>query len=158
MDSVLVCALDRARPSSPAAAAKAASVYRLDFEQGRCLLADQRLSREQRLRRRVDFLRCYRQGRKKHGSLASLHFHPNSLDDPRLGITASRKVGNSVVRHRIKRRVREVFRCYARRDELASLDVVVHLKPQSSRADFQDLESELEKLFGRLPTSPRVRE
>lgn len=158
MVSVPVCALDKARPSSPAAVAKVASVYRLDSEQGSCLLSDQSLKREQRLRRRIDFLRCYRQGRKKHGSLASLHFHPNALEDPRLGITASRKVGNSVVRHRIKRRVREIFRRSERRAQLASLDVVVHLKPTSSRASFQELEGELERLFRRLPSKARVRE
>ncbi len=122
------------------------------------MLSDQSLRREQRLRRRVDFLRCYRQGRKKHGSLASLHFHPNALDDSRLGITASRKVGNSVVRHRIKRRVREIFRRSERRAQLASLDVVVHLKPSSSRANFQELEGEIERLLGRLPSTARVRE
>lgn len=33
-----------------------------------------------------------------------------SLDSPRLGITASRRVGNSVVRTRAKRLIREAFR------------------------------------------------
>ena len=42
----------------------------------------------------------------------------------RLGITASRKVGNAVVRNRVKRRIREWFR-RGGQAQLAGLDVVV---------------------------------
>ena len=44
------------------------------------------------------------------------------MRDVRLGITASRKVGNSVVRHRLKRRVREVFRRFEGRDSMSVFD------------------------------------
>jgi ribonuclease P protein component len=36
---------------------------------------------------------------------------PNDKHETRLGITVSGKVGNSVVRNRIKRQIREFFRC-----------------------------------------------
>ncbi|HEY7215351.1 MAG TPA: ribonuclease P protein component, partial [Thermoanaerobaculia bacterium] len=55
--------------------------------------AGERLTSEERLRRRTDYLRCYRTGRRRHGPLAILYFVPNQLGHPRLGITASRKVG-----------------------------------------------------------------
>ena len=45
-------------------------------------------------------------------------------DRGRLGITASRKVGNAVVRNRVKRRIREWFRRTGR-SELAGWDVIV---------------------------------
>ena len=80
----------------------------------------------------------------------SLHYHPNASRDVRIGITASRKVGKSVVRHRLKRRVREVFRRFKRRDSLRSMDVVVHLKPAASRADFVELATEIERLLASL--------
>lgn len=119
------------------------------------------LTRDQRMRRRADFLRCYRQGLRKHGSLAALHYHPNDQQQTRLGITASRKVGNSVVRHLLKRRVREIFRRFEQRDALAATDVVVHLKPAAKTSDFKSLEGELERLFHhaiRFPEArPRVR-
>ena len=66
------------------------------------------------------------------------------------GITASRKVGNSVVRHRLKRRVREIFRRFKGRDRLMPIDVVVHLKPAAARADFAGITAELERLLGSL--------
>ena len=99
------------------------------------------------MRRRADYQRCYRRGLRKHGSLAALHYHPNEQQETRLGITASRKVGNSVVRHLLKRRVREIFRRFEHRDALAAIDVVVHLKPAAKNSDFKDLESELERLL-----------
>ena len=58
---------------------------------------------EERLRRRAEFQRCYRQGRRYHGPLATLHFiEPvGALAHSRLGITVTRKVGGAVVRHRL---------------------------------------------------------
>lgn len=102
------------------------------------------------MRRRADFLRCYRSGDRHHGALLRLHFHPNDERIARLGITASRKVGKAVVRHRLKRRVREIFRTWNRRAELPALDVVVHLKPEAGKSDFQALKTELERLLSRL--------
>ena len=50
----------------------------------------------------------------------------------RLGITASRKVGNAVTRNRVKRRIREWFR-RGGRDLLAGLDVVVIARASAAR-------------------------
>lgn len=95
----------------------------------------ERFRSDDRLRRRADFLRCYRTGRRRTGSLSILYFAPNTEGRPRLGVTASRKVGNSVVRHRLKRRIRETYRRWQGRGDLPSLDLVVHLKPEAAKAD-----------------------
>ena len=110
----------------------------------------ERFRRGDKLRRRVEFLRCYRLGGRKSGSLATLHFHPNE-EGTRLGITASRKVGKAVVRQRVKRRVREIFRRWKGRPKLVGLDIVVHLKPAAGGAEYEVLKSELETLLSRLP-------
>lgn len=80
----------------------------------------------------------------------SIHYHPNATRDTRLGITASRKVGNSVVRHVLKRRVREIFRRSGRRNNPGSMDVVVHLRPAAARAGFDMLAAEIERLLASL--------
>ena len=103
------------------------------------------LRREEGLRRRADFLQCYRSGSRRHGSLVILYFRKRPPEPPfaRIGITASRKVGGSVVRHRIKRRIREIYRRWSRRRELPPLDIVVHVLPTARMAGFGDLKKEL---------------
>lgn len=111
----------------------------------------ERLTREEKLRRRRDYLRCYREGRRRHGTFAILYFVPNEQQHPRLGITASRKVGKAVVRQRLKRRVKEIYRRWEERDRLPAMDLVVHLKPAAARTGFRELEAELQRLLRGLP-------
>ena len=115
----------------------------------------ERLPREHTLRRSADYLRCYRRGRRLRGDLVRLHVAGNELGHPRLGVTASRKVGKAVVRNRVKRRVREVFRRWPRRGELPGADLVVHLEPAVAGAPFGKLAAEFEELLGRVATGAR---
>lgn len=109
--------------------------------------AGERLHGRERLRRRTDYLRCYRTGRRRHGNLAILYHAPNDLGHPRLGITASRKVGRAVARNRLKRRIREIYRRWQDRSQLPALDLVIHLKPEAGRSGFTELRAELLRLF-----------
>lgn len=114
-------------------------------------ISSERFRRRDKVRRSVEYLRCYRHGVRRHGSLLTLYFHPNEEMSARLGITASRKVGKAVVRERLKRRVREIFRRSTRRAELPPMDIVVHLRPGAGEAAFGALRSELEELLAGLP-------
>lgn len=84
------------------------------------------------------------------GSLARLHYARNSLGHARLGITASRKVGNAVVRNRLKRRVREIYRRWPDRGRMPAVDVVVHLLPAARPSDFPTFRAEFVGLLERL--------
>lgn len=70
----------------------------------------------------------------------------------RLGITASRRVGNAVARNRVKRHVREWFRKLVR-DEVA--DWIVIARPGSSERCGAEVARELDELVGRLGQSAR---
>ena len=109
---------------------------------------EQGLGRAARVRRRGEYLRAYRRGRRRTGELVVLHFVPNVAGAPRVGVTVSRKVGNSVVRHRVKRRILEAYRRSSWRGDLPPWDFVVHVKPAAATADHAAVRQELDRLFG----------
>ncbi len=69
-----------------------------------------RLTKANRILKRSDFLRISKCGTRVSNRDFLAVFGPNRLSCTRLGITVTRKVGNSVTRNRIKRFVREYFR------------------------------------------------
>jgi ribonuclease P protein component len=108
---------------------------------------DESLPSHERLRKRADYLRCYRTGRRRTGALVILYIAANSSGHPRMGITATRKVGNSVVRHRLKRWIKEIYRRWPERGRLAAVDLVVHLKPEVKTAGHGEVEHDLRRLL-----------
>ncbi|RMF46781.1 MAG: ribonuclease P protein component [Deltaproteobacteria bacterium] len=76
---------------------------------------DQRFPARLRLRKRPEFIRCKQMGRKIHTSHFLVYALENDGDESRLGVTVSRRVGNAVVRNRVKRLVREFFRSHKTR-------------------------------------------
>ncbi|MCB1033995.1 MAG: ribonuclease P protein component [Acidobacteria bacterium] len=116
---------------------------------------DESLKRAERLSRSAEYQHCYRSGRRLYGTAVNLHFRESENGGPRLGITASRKVGKSVVRHRLKRQIREVFRRWPHRRQLPAVDLVIHLKPGAGDLSFRQVRSEVEGLLGRLRSGPR---
>lgn len=75
---------------------------------------------------------------------------PGKTSETRLGITASRKVGNSVERNRAKRLVREVFRLHRAKLQPGS-DIVVIVRAGADKLSFEHAESELGSiLFGNV--------
>lgn len=72
------------------------------------------ISKEMRLRQRVDYVAVQEAGKKLHGRhvLAIAQQRTHETLGGRLGITVTRKVGNAVVRNRIKRLIREWLRTH----------------------------------------------
>jgi ribonuclease P protein component len=66
--------------------------------------------RSARLHARRQFLAVQARGVRGHGRLLVAIAAAGAAGGPRLGVTASKKVGNSVVRNRAKRLIREAFR------------------------------------------------
>jgi ribonuclease P protein component len=113
---------------------------------------EQGLGKEERIRKRGDFLRVQRRGERFVRKCLIFLFKKNGLHKSRLGITVSRKVGGAVERNRIKRWVREAFR--RRKHRLVKgLDVVVIAKKKSSRGSLEEVEGELEEFVEHLSSS-----
>jgi ribonuclease P protein component len=93
----------------------------------------------ERIRRRSEYQQIYDRGVKTHGRYLTLFTLSNSLPVGRLGIAATRKLGDAVERNRAKRLIREVFR----RNKLApGFDIVVIPKRELLDASLTALETE----------------
>jgi ribonuclease P protein component len=97
-----------------------------------------------RLRRRAEFLGVQRDGRRRHTSHLVFVLRFASGARSRLGVTVSKRVGNAVVRNRVKRFLREVFRL--RQGHIApALDLVVIAKPGAENLTYAQAAAEFAK-------------
>ena len=83
------------------------------------------------------FRRLYHSSAVANGHLV-LYARPNRLDCNRVGITVSKKLGHAVIRNRVRRRLREVYRL---NEELfqPGWDIVVVARSRCIDADFQSI-------------------
>ena len=101
------------------------------------------------IKENFEFRRLYRKGKSAAGRLFILYARPRQVPGLRLGITVSVKVGGAVIRNRIRRRVRGVFRRHG--SELkGGYDVIAVARGASAEADFSPMEEELFRLMDKL--------
>ena len=103
----------------------------------------EKFPRSARLTRKKDFTRIITKGSKIKGEHFDMYYRKGDTTlEIRLGLIVSKKVGISVVRNKIKRRTREIFR-KNRKYMIPGLDLVVRIKPSCVNITFQ----RMEKLF-----------
>jgi ribonuclease P protein component len=98
--------------------------------------------KEERIRRRADFLKILREGKKSQTEHFWVSLRPNGLSYCRLGITVGKRVGSAVARNRLKRRLREFFRQNKTLFPPAT-DFLVSAKKGASGLNFWQLADEL---------------
>jgi ribonuclease P protein component len=103
----------------------------------------------QRLRSTRQFKAAYSRGARIHSSTLVLYGLLNDLGYPRLGITVSRKIGKAVIRNRVKRRIREIFRTRLQASG-SGIDLVVNAKRTIVAAPFLQIRQELQDGLARL--------
>lgn len=94
------------------------------------------------LKKNQDFQSVYRNGKSYANRLLVMYVLENNLDKNRLGISVSKKVGNSVVRHHVTRLVRESYRLQENIFN-SGLDIVVIARNSASAITYQETESAL---------------
>ncbi|HME60756.1 MAG TPA: ribonuclease P protein component [Candidatus Binatia bacterium] len=110
------------------------------------LKGTERLPKTARLLKRAEFLKLSRTGAKLQSASFTIISSTNHRPESRLGITVSSKVGNSVIRNRIKRQIREFFR--RRRAALRSgMDILVIARKTSGGSTGASIANELERAF-----------
>ena len=100
----------------------------------------------QSLRRRSDFARVQRRGKRRVGPLFVLLATPGH-GGSRVGITVSKGIGNAVVRNRLRRRVQAILDRSAF-GAAPHRDVVLIARPGAGEADFAAVAAELGMLLG----------
>ena len=115
----------------------------------------QGLSREQRLRRRPEFLLVQRFGVRSHTRHFVVIVRAREPRDAttRIGVTVTKRVANAVGRNRVKRVVREVFR---RNRALfpPGCDVVVIAKSGAPLLGYDEVLTEISRIRRRLEPAP----
>jgi len=94
-----------------------------------------------------DFQIVYKNGKSFANKLLIMYVYSTGNSETRIGISVSKKVGNSVTRHHFARLMREIFRLH--RDSIDSgLDIIVVARQAAREADFKKLESAYMHLCG----------
>jgi ribonuclease P protein component len=94
------------------------------------------------LKKNADFRFIYQNGTSMANRYLVMYLRRTDTGHNRLGISVSKKVGNSVVRHRITRLIRESYRLHEEQFD-RGLDLVVIARPGAKERNFFEIESAL---------------
>jgi ribonuclease P protein component len=111
--------------------------------------ASHRFGAERRLRRRSEFQRVFETGHRVQGRYFTAVAAPGATSATRLGIVASRKVGDAVRRNRAKRLIRDVFRRSEAARLTPALDLIVIPRRELFDAAFSSLENDFRAVLRR---------
>ncbi len=92
------------------------------------------------LRKDEDFRRVYRQKNSMANRLLIIYIGKNNLGYSRAGFTVTKKIGKSVVRNKVKRRMRESYRL--NKDKIINgYDLIFIARTRCSEANYREIES-----------------
>ena len=98
------------------------------------------MEKKYRLRKNMEFRRVYNGGKSYWNRNLILYVRKNDLENSRIGITITKKIGNAVVRNRIRRRMKEIIRL-----KLGNIkpgyDLIIIPKKNVQDISYKDLES-----------------
>jgi ribonuclease P protein component len=109
-----------------------------------------RFSASEHVRKRADFELIYKNGFKRSGRLMTMFTREREAGVARLGIAATRKMGDAVERNRAKRLVRELFR---HNKPVTAIDVVVVPRREILATPYDRIELEFRSLLARTPST-----
>ena len=114
------------------------------------------LSKHRRLRRREEFRRALRDGKRARDALLSITAVRSELPDAdsRYGFAIPKRVGGAVVRNRIKRRLRAIV---GKSDHPKGWDYVIYAFPAAADATSEKLAGSVNRLVRRLKSGNRTR-
>lgn len=94
------------------------------------------------LKKNRDFQIVYKRGKSYANRYLVMYKKPNGLNKNRIGISVSKKVGNSVVRHRLTRLIRESYRLQESKMQ-CGYDIVVIVRASANGKSYGEMDSAL---------------
>ena len=94
------------------------------------------------LKKNRDFQTVYNKGKSLANSYLVMYVMDNGLEKNRLGISVSKKVGNSIVRHRLTRLIRESYRL-SEEHFRSGIDIIVIARAGAKEKGYHQIESAL---------------
>ena len=92
------------------------------------------------LKKNSDFRRLYAKGKSAVTPYLVVYTRPNRLGENRLGYTVSVKLGHAVVRNRVRRRLREIYRLNAPRLRQGH-DIVIVARSRAVGSEYRKLDA-----------------
>lgn len=105
------------------------------------------------LKKNSDFRRLYAKGKSAVTPCLVLYARPNRLGENRIGYTVSVKLGHAVVRNRVRRRLREIYRLNTPRLR-PGYDLVVVARSRAVGAPYRKLEASFLRACEELGLTP----
>lgn len=99
------------------------------------------------LKKNQDFKKVYNEGKSFANRYLVMYVIKNDKNMNRLGISVSKKVGNSIVRHRLSRLVRESYRL-EEENFSCGIDIVIICRVSAKDADYKKIKDALVHLAG----------
>ena len=94
------------------------------------------------LKKNRDFQSVYRKGKSYGNKYLVMYLLPNQTESNRIGISVSKKVGNSIVRHHLTRLIRESYRLHEENFQ-CGYDMVVVARTAAKERTYHEIESAL---------------
>ena len=110
---------------------------------------DESFGKEERLTKTHQFKRVYNQGKSVANNLVVLYVLKKSNDQQRrVGFSVSKKIGKAVVRNKVKRRLKEVYRRHKNR-LISGIDLVVIARQGIDQATYEEIKESLLGIYNK---------
>lgn len=107
------------------------------------------MKRTMTVKENYEFRRIYAKGRSGVSPYLVVYVRPNRRGRNRLGVTVSTKLGHAVVRNRVRRRFRELYRLH-KGDMLPGYDIIMVARVRAAELPYAKLEKQYLRCLSQL--------